>query len=487
MSYRPFKNASLRDKYQGRRRILPTLFAILGALITLNLIGNVNLTFDPVELVVAVDVGFPGNTSLVLPPIGSISSFTHPQPVKISVALKNIDLDSLHQIVLVSETDASEALVNYFRLNIQKKIIRVIFQLMVVGGLGSILGVIVLGIRNLKVLVKSFVTGAVVIGLLVGSVYFTYNPQAFENPRYQGIIEAAPWMVGLIQESVVKVEELGEQVQTLLTNLYTVFNQIENLKMVGILEADLTVLHVSDIHNHPVAYDFVRQVIASFPIDMVIDTGDLTDWGTPLEAEIVSQIEQLELPYIFTSGNHDAPDVIERLLQTDNVFIIDMEPQEILGLKIAGIGDPSAHSYSPQTAPATELAKIAEFINKYYANQDERPDIFGVHNHRIATAIDPGLFPVVVYGHNHIQQIAQTKETMYINAGTTGAAGIRGLQSREPLPFSLAILYFQKYEEKLRLGAVDGIQLQGLTADFSLDRSFVSREGDHEENVENLL
>lgn len=471
-------------RYESRRRFLPILFAIIGSLLVLNLIGNVNLTLEPVELGIKVSFGFPGSTSLVLPPIGSISAFTHPQPIKASVALNNVDLSSLQQIVLVSESDASDALVNYFRANIQKSVIRVILQLMIIGGFGGILGVLFLGNPSIKLVIQSFIIGLVVVGVLLGSVYFTYDPQAFENPRYQGIIEAAPWMVGLIQESVVKVEELGEQIQLLLTNLYHVFNQIENLQTVGVQEVDLTILHVSDIHNHPVAYDFIKQIIASFPIDMVIDTGDLTDWGTPLEAEIVNQIEQLRLPYAFVSGNHDAPDVIDRLVQTDNVYIIDLEPQEILGLKIAGISDPSADSYSPQIAPLDQLGEIATFINDFYRDLVEVPDIFAVHNHRIANAIEPGIFPVVLTGHSHVQAITQVEDTVYINAGTTGASGIRGLQTRDLMPFSLAILYFQKNGGQLELVAVDGIQVQGLTADFSLDRSFVFREGEQEESVE---
>ena len=86
------------------------------------------------------------------------------------------------------------------------------------------------------------------------------------------------------------MDQLGDQIQSLAANLYTVFNQIENLKNVGVLTSDLNILHVSDIHNHPVAYDFIGQVVATFPIDVIIDTGDLTDWGTPLEAEMSARL-----------------------------------------------------------------------------------------------------------------------------------------------------------------------------------------------------
>lgn len=49
---------------------------------------------------------------------------------------------------------------------------------------------------------------------------------------------------------------------------------------------------------------------------------------------------------------------------------------------------------------------------------------------------------------------------MYSNAGTTGAAGIRGFQAKEPLPYSLSLLYFVRSEDgSLRLEAVDGVHV----------------------------
>ena len=139
---------------------------------------------------------------------------------------------------------------------------------MLIAGLGSAFGVILLRQTSLRQIISGFFIGVLLTTALLGGIYLTYDLNAFNHPEYEGIVEAAPWMINLIQESILKVDQLGEQVQALATNLYGAFQQIENLTTIGSLDADLTVLHVSDIHNNPIAYDFARQVVASFPVDL---------------------------------------------------------------------------------------------------------------------------------------------------------------------------------------------------------------------------
>ena len=40
------------------------------------------------------------------------------------------------------------------------------------------------------------------------------------------------------------------------------------------------VLHVSDLHLNPQAFDVIEQIVDQFAIDVVVDTGDINDWGT---------------------------------------------------------------------------------------------------------------------------------------------------------------------------------------------------------------
>jgi predicted phosphodiesterase len=294
------------------------------------------------------------------------------------------------------------------------------------------------------------------------------------------MIQAAPWVLSMAWEAFDQVEELGSRVQALAGNLYSLLQEVENLGPLGLVQADVTVLHVSDIHNNPVAYNFAKQVVDSFPVDFIMDTGDLTDWGTALEMEIAKRIEDVRLPYLFVTGNHDSPEVLKKLSAIANAVLISQEETAVAGLRIAGTGDLVADSFLATPASPAENTAYARELNKRWSEVEERPDIFMVHNHLVAEALEPGLFPVVAYGHTHAWGVKERDGTVYSNAGTTGAAGIRGFQAREPLPYSLSLLYFSRDEGgRLRLQAVDGVHVTGLGTSFSLHRTFVqSRNSD---------
>ncbi|HHT72616.1 MAG TPA: hypothetical protein GX008_02765 [Firmicutes bacterium] len=460
------------ERFMSRRKYIPALSVIVGALACVGLFSQAS--YEVAAFVIGLDarIGGAGLTRFVLPPVGSISASTHPLPIQLTVTLQNIDLAVLRTVVF-STPEVLQAVIDTADEWAARILMAYLARLVALGALGAMVGVWLAGVKQLRGLTLAGLTGALLIALIVGLVYATFDQSAFTNPEYHGIIEAAPWMFELVQESLERVEELGQQIQTVAGNLYAVFANLENVGQISLGRVDLLVLHISDIHNNPVAYDFVRQVIGSFPVNFVIDTGDLTDWGTELEAEITTRIRQLNVPYVFATGNHDSPDVVARLRETPNVVLVDEEVQDIMGLRLAGIGDPAAKRYSPEPAGLDELYSIAQAINEHWGRAEDRPDVFIVHNHRVAQQIHPGLFGAVLCGHSHSLEITEREGTVYINAGTTGAAGIRGFQSRNPLPYSLALLHYARSEEgRLTLVAVDGVHVSGLGSGFSLQRTF---------------
>ena len=136
------------------------------------------------------------------------------------------------------------------------------------------------------------------------------------------------------------------------------------------------------------------------------------------------------MPYVFATGNHDSPDVVARLRETPNVVLVDEEVQDIMGLRLAGIGDPAAKRYSPEPAGLDELYSIAQAINEHWGRAEDRPDVFIVHNHRVAQQIHQGCLALCCAA-TVTAEITEREGTVYINAGTTGA-GHPGFQSRNP-------------------------------------------------------
>ena len=55
------------------------------------------------------------------------------------------------------------------------------------------------------------------------------------------------------------------------------------------------ILHISGIHSNPLGLEVARQLAASFRVDAVLDTGDLTSFGLPVEARATGQPYEAEL------------------------------------------------------------------------------------------------------------------------------------------------------------------------------------------------
>lgn len=457
---------------RSRQKQLPVLFALIGLILFINLFSATEFSFLSVLVEFELEFTWPGQTRILLPPMGELKAKTHWLPISLNMELRNVDLNMLRNLVFANPQSAS-ALFEAIQTHLNRIFLFFTLKLMFLAACGAVFALIVIGVRELRLFSWAIAASLIFILFLSLGLYYSYDIHAFEDLEYQGMLEVAPWALNLAWQSLEHVEELGGRIQDLARNLYSVLQQFENLAPPSLTQTEIVALHVSDIHNNPVAYDFVQQVITSFPVDFILDTGDLTDWGTALETEIISRIEDLDVPYLFVSGNHDSPAVLNRIESLENGVVITESGERVFDLWIAGVGDPVAFSNLPEPASLGDLNSLATEINEKWTQSSERPDIFMVHNHRVAEAILPGLFPIVVYGHNHEWRIKQKENTVYLNAGTTGAAGIRGFQTHEIVPYSLSLLYFQRdSNQKLVLKAVDGVQVTGLGMGFSLQRTF---------------
>ena len=50
----------------------------------------------------------------------------------------------------------------------------------------------------------------------------------------------------------------------------------------------------------------MRQVVDQFDVDAVLDTGDITDWGSEPENRLITSVGTLDVPYVYIRGNHDS-------------------------------------------------------------------------------------------------------------------------------------------------------------------------------------
>lgn len=441
------------------------------ALLFIHLFAKLTFPVDGFSFEAAARLNWPPRTRLLVPPLGEIRAPTHAGPLTFHITLWSVDLEAVRRLLSYAAEpgpvsgaeergapprdgqqggrrdtfDLASTLAEQAREAARWLALRVA----ALGVGGGILGSVwLLGFRPAR---RWLLGGAVGLGASAAVLlpaYVTYDTAAFARAEYRGIIETAPWMLEAARDGLGRLDVLGRRLGAIAANLYALFDGIDHLGDLGLPPADLVVLHVSDIHNNPAAFDFIESIARRFGADVIIDTGDLTDWATPLEADLLRRIGSLGLPYVVVPGNHESPLIVERLRATPHVRVLQDELVTIMGLRIYGFADPASQRPSPQPPTAKEAAEEGARIAATLAELEEPVHLVAVHNHRIAAQLPDGVAQAVLFGHNHRLALDVSGKTVRINAGTTGAAGIRGLQAHEPVPYSLAILYFSRRTEE---------------------------------------
>jgi hypothetical protein len=86
--------------------------------------------------------------------------------------------------------------------------------------------------------------------------------------------------------------------------------------------------------------------------------------------------------------------------------------------------------------------------------------------------------PIVLAGHTHGREVstisANGNLTRLMVQGSTGGAGLRGLEYKDPTPLAMSVMYFDQAHD---LVAYDDITVGGTgLAEVSLKRHLVQRE-----------
>jgi predicted phosphodiesterase len=174
------------------------------------------------------------------------------------------------------------------------------------------------------------------------------------------LLSQAPYIAGQVPNVVQRLETYRSGLSDIVRSVTALYATTGDLSDQSTTSNDevITVLHVSDIHLNPLAFDLIDRLIAQFGVDAVLDTGDITTWGTPVESSTFSRIGKLKVPYVFVRGNHDSAATQAAVKQFKNAVVLDDQVAQVAGLTIAGIGDPkftpdSSHTDLP--APSASV------------------------------------------------------------------------------------------------------------------------------------
>ncbi|GAA5068289.1 putative MPP superfamily phosphohydrolase [Thermocatellispora tengchongensis] len=454
------------------------LVAGFGAWLGVALSGGVRTPVGPVDVGMTLRPAWSGETVVDVHPLGTLLFDTHDAPVRLRVTLENIDQDQARS--MIEDPRLADRLPALIEDNLREGLISLIARSVLFAFLGAALaGLIVF--RSLRTALAAFSATVLAVGGTAGLVALTFRPQALVEPRYTGILAGAPSLVGSAESIVTRFESYRAQLTKLVSNVSKLYNTVDTLPVYDADPNTIRVLHVSDIHINPIAWNLIRSVSSQFKVNLIIDTGDLTDHGSRPEDTFVKEIGRLGLPYVFVRGNHDSRATERAVARQKNAVVLDDKAATVAGLRIYGLGDPRftpdktvAENSDPNTllaygrSHATDLTAAhpptgtasTRAAKKQAQNQDEAVDIVAVHDPNVAKGFS-GHVPIALAGHAHARstQLLPSGTRVFVQ-GSTGGAGLRALEHEEPTPVMASVLYFDK--DTHRLEAWDDITLGGL-------------------------
>src|SRR5690606_8552999 len=336
-------------------------------------------------------------------PLGSLILDSHDGPAHLSVQLGTLDQSRTKALIEDPNgiMEASESAVR----DVSEGLVRLGFRTLAVAILCTLV-LAALVFRDVRRVAWSTVVALAVTGGSLGIGALTVRMDAIEEPRYEGLLVNAPAVVGDARRIANDYNKYAEQLQRLVGNVSRIYTTVSTLPLYDPEPETKRVLHVSDLHLNPTAWQMIRTVVDQFSIDLVIDTGDITDWGSEPESTFVNAIGALKVPYVFIRGNHDSARTAATVASQRNAIVLDNSITTVAGLTIAGIGDPR---FTPDknTAPASpglsktvaeQVVGAGERLAQTIRDADKPVDIALVHDPASAGPLS-GLTPLVLAGH----------------------------------------------------------------------------------------
>jgi predicted MPP superfamily phosphohydrolase len=492
---RPASGRAVRTRFSvrgGRAGRLLGLLAVLtvagvGASIGWALAPGSTVELGPLTVRVDVDLGTDPGASVQLPPVGEVSFDTHRGLLAVRASVVAVDVGDARS--LISDPRAVTQLTASTPGVLRGGMLRA-----AAWSAGcALLGAAVAGgavYRRPRAGGRSAAVAAAPLVLVAAVAALTFEPAALGQPRFTGLLSQAPYLAGQGQGVAQRLESYRSGVADIVQSVTTLYTLTDELPVLPRGGQVTTVLHISDIHLNPQAFDLTDQLVEQFGVDVVVDTGDITTWGTAAESATLSRIGRLGVPYVFVRGNHDSVATQEAVAAQAGAVVLDRTAATVAGLTFAGIGDaqftPAAGRDDDATAleaagrSATELAEVVRATDRV----GDPVDVALIHN---PGRLDPlfGHVPLILSGHYH-ERIVRTDEptgTQVMVQGTTGGAGVtagalRRLEEGDPIPLQATLLYFAAVGERAgSLVAYDDVTVGGLgLSSVTIERTVPDRD-----------
>jgi predicted MPP superfamily phosphohydrolase len=453
----PAAHAGLRAVARAAGRWAVRLAVVLaGAWLGILLLGRVSAPIGPFDATVAFRP-FGGGAALEIPPLGALHVDAYDGPLRLQIELSRVD--QIRATQLATDPAQLDGVVDKVSADLRDAVERVAWltALAAVGG-GTAASLLVLRRRREALIALGL--SAALVAATGGAAAATWRPEALSQPTYTGLLVNANSLIGSAEDIVARFDAYRASLEDLVANVSSLYATLSSLPPPGGAGDSVALLHVSDLHLNPAGFDLVRQVVTQFGVDGVLDTGDITDWGTQPENGLISRVGTLGVPYVFIRGNHDSTITAALVAAQPNATVLDDSAVTVAGIEVVGAPDPRFTPDPGADDGSQTLEASGERLADLVGTLPQPPAIAMVHDPEQAPPLD-GVVPLVLAGHTHEREVTRLDGgTLLMVEGSTGGAGLRALQGDFPKPLTCTVLYLDPQTGALT--AYDEITLGGL-------------------------
>jgi predicted phosphodiesterase len=457
-------------------RAAPVLFAVavglVGAWAGMQLWGHTTTSVGPFRVELTSSFG-PGETDISLPPFGSLSADTHAAPLRLRATLKDVEVQRLSEAL---SSSGSDGLVSTVSDDAIARMRPFAIRVLLASAAGALLLALLAFRRDARRVAIAVATALLTVGGSQIWVLATFRSEAFLHPTYTGTLALAPQVIGPVEQAAAKIDAFRTQLGRVVDGAVRAYTSLQASPLGA--GNEIRVLHISDIHLSPVGFDFARQIAAGFDVDFVLDTGDITSFGTPAESLILASIPAFHKPYVFVRGSHDSLELQREVARIPNATVLDGDTTTVDGITLYGLGDPVFVDNRSDPLDSAEFARIARSVCPRILADVQAlpapPDILAVHDEKMAECV-AGSVPFVASGHLHVNESRTQNGTLFLKVGTTGGAGPTLFTDQGAQDLSAEVLYF-KPGTPPQLVAYDVIVQDPQTGNLTVTRHLVTAQ-----------
>ena len=409
-------------------------------------------------------------SELELPPLGNVVAASHIAPVHLTASLRSIDPERAASAVYPA---GLESVSGDVRRDAPGALRAHAARSGLVALLGAAGAAVLVYRRRWRDVAWATGSGAILATLLVSATYVTFRPEAFLEATYTGSLSTARDLLGPVEDAGARLEGFRAELERFVGATVRAYGVVSQEAP----SADaVAVLHISDIHSSPLGMDLAQDLASEFDVDLVVDTGDITTFGTPPERLILDRVESFGVPYLFVRGNHDPYSIGARVEATANGVTLENEATTVEGITFFGAPHPlftPGGEMEEHERVARDVASAGESLAARLALEEPPVDVLLVHDGRMAIA-SAGKVPLVLSGHFHDFAEENRDGTLYLENGTTGGGGLDLFVGDTPVPLTAQILYLAGSPP--RLEAYDRVVFHPGTGQLVVDRTRVAED-----------